>query len=126
MARGTITNKETGQTLTGEITRSGGGSFTGKDWFDFRVDGTRTEPTFLYEDWYFTPERKFLAEQIEELPTGTPFYLSTSFVKYIRLGDDKVVRLSPSEGPDIRTAYSASQYSVAEDVTVIDWSEFND
>jgi hypothetical protein len=127
MTRGTITNKTTGQTLTGEV----------KDWskyqtiFTFVIDGTGTyiDPTFRKRDWDFTEERKPLVDQIKELPVGTLFWLG-KYPEY------RYVKISSSElAFFINTEYNMTQsvINVGENndndgrrVIALDWSEFND
>ena len=61
--RGTITNKETGDTLHGIMServlqaRNANG-------FDFRIDGTQAFNTFFWSDWDFEPEAPKLPTEI--------------------------------------------------------------
>lgn len=54
MTHGTITNIESGQTLTGT---KQGDPYGGAQWFDFKIDGVKTSNSFLVGEWTFEPDR---------------------------------------------------------------------
>lgn len=95
------------------------------------IEHGRTDRSYTFfsdEGWQFTPERKSLAEQINELAVGTLFYINPEGMRYIKVDEDTVVRLMKGENGLVARTFMASRLAAGNDtgyefLTVLDWSE---
>lgn len=74
MSKGTITNKKTGVKIEGTRTYDGRAFGT----FDFRIDGTASPNTFVYDEWDFT-------EEVVPLPTRGAIVISQRYLPIINI-----------------------------------------
>ena len=81
MTRGTLTNKKTGQTLTGD--RQGADT---QGWY-FYIDGTTVNNYFYSRDWDFIEDKPSAYDQYLALKPGTRFTLVSDGQMRMKLDD---------------------------------------
>lgn len=107
MTRGTITNKTTGQTLTGEAISTSGGQSVSASW-GFKIDGTAWSTIFYMEEWDFIEYKPSAYEQYLALKPGTRFVLDDQ-TEYARIKlDDTHYALG----------YSYGKWNIVENIAV--------